>query len=58
MVRVAIIGLSAVTRDIHLPAQHASRRARVVAGCDIDPEARARAGRDGRVPESTPTRQR
>ena len=52
MVRVAIIGLGAVTRDIHLPAYaHLAGRARVVAGCDIDPEARARAGREGRVPE-------
>jgi D-apiose dehydrogenase len=52
MVRVAIIGLGAVTRDIHLPAYaHLAGRARVVAGCDIDPEARARARREGRVPE-------
>jgi predicted dehydrogenase len=42
MIRVAIIGLGAVTRNIHLPAYARLRdRTRVVAGCDVDAAARA-----------------
>src|SRR5262245_46526565 len=49
-VRVAIIGLGAVTRNIHLPAYAQLRdRVKVVAGCDVD--ARARDWAAGRLPE-------
>jgi len=50
MIRVAIIGLGAVTRNIHLPAYAQLRgQAQVVAGCDV--EARARDWAAGRLPE-------
>jgi predicted dehydrogenase len=51
MIRVAIIGLGAVTRNIHLPAYAQLRdRVKVVAGCDV--EARARDWAAGRLPET------
>ena len=50
MIRVAIIGLGAVTRNIHLPAYaRLGDRVKVVAGCDVD--ARARDWAAGRLPE-------
>lgn len=40
--RIAIIGLGAVTQDIHLPAYaQLEDELQVVAGCDVDPEARS-----------------
>src|SRR5713226_7958073 len=40
MVRVAIIGLGAVTRNIHLPAYaQMKNRVTIVGGCDVDPTA-------------------
>lgn len=42
MIRVAIIGLGAVTRNIHLPAYAQLRdQVSVVAGCDVDSTARS-----------------
>ena len=42
MLQLAIIGLGAVTRNIHLPAyRRLSDRLRVIAGCDVDPISRA-----------------
>lgn len=50
MIRVAIIGLGAVTRNIHLPAYaRLSDRVKVVAGCDVDTRARDWAA--NRLPE-------
>lgn len=44
MIRLAIIGLGAAAVNIHLPAYRRLRdRVRVVAGCDVDAGARARA---------------
>lgn len=41
MTRVAVIGLGAVTRNIHLPAYAQMRdRVTIVGGCDVDPAAR------------------
>lgn len=52
MVRLAIIGLGAVTRNIHLPAYARLKgEVRVVAGCDPDPAARAAARAEWGVPE-------
>lgn len=52
MIRVAIIGLGAVTRNIHLPAYSQLKdRVNVVAGCDPDPEARASIKKSGQVPQ-------
>lgn len=49
--RVAIIGLGAVTHNIHLPAYaRLPERVQIVAGCDPNPEARALAERSGRFP--------
>ncbi|MDQ3751254.1 MAG: Gfo/Idh/MocA family oxidoreductase, partial [Acidobacteriota bacterium] len=40
-IRVAIIGLGAVTRNIHLPAYSIlAKKIKVVGGCDTDVEAR------------------
>ncbi len=48
MRRLAVIGLGAATRNIHLPAWHRLRkRLRVVGGADPDPAARAWATRAG-----------
>ena len=48
MTRIAIIGLGAVTRNIHLPAcAQLGGRVTVVGGCDPDPAARAKAERRG-----------
>lgn len=42
MVRLAVIGLGAVTKNIHLPAYRRLKdRVTLVAGCDIDPATRA-----------------
>jgi predicted dehydrogenase len=52
MLRVAIIGLGAVTRNIHLPAYAQLREhVTVVAGCDIDEGARKSALKNRRIPE-------
>jgi predicted dehydrogenase len=46
--RVAVVGLGAVWRHVHLPAFAQLRhRVRVVAGCDSDPAAREQAQRNG-----------
>jgi len=45
MIRVALIGLGAAARHIHLPAcRQVSGRVTVVGGCDPDPGARSQAG--------------
>lgn len=41
MTRIAIIGLGAVTQNIHLPAYAQLDDVQVVAGCDVDPEVRS-----------------
>ena len=52
MMRVAIIGLGAVTHNIHLPAYAQLKdTVRVVAGCDIDSTARTAVGRTWHLPE-------
>ncbi|MDX1547659.1 MAG: Gfo/Idh/MocA family oxidoreductase [Rhodothermales bacterium] len=49
MIRIAVVGLGAVTRNIHLPAYaRLTDRVEVVGGCDVDPAARA--ALDGRLP--------
>ena len=51
MTRIAIFGLGAVTRNIHLPAYSTLKdKAQVVAGCDPDPEARKLAAGKYHVP--------
>lgn len=51
MTRIAIIGLGAVTRNIHLPAySEPGMRVAVVGGCDPDPAARASMEKSGLVP--------
>jgi predicted dehydrogenase len=55
MTRVAIVGLGAVTRNIHLPAYAQLRpRVEVVGGCDPDPAARALAQSRWQVPRVFP----
>ncbi len=50
MIRVAIIGLGAVTRNIHLPAYAQLKdKVRVVAGCDPDQDARASIQKSGQL---------
>lgn len=50
MVRLAIIGLGSVTRNLHLPAYSRLRdKVDVVAGCDVDPAARASSRRTPQV---------
>ena len=52
MIRVAIIGLGAVTRNIHLPAySQLGDQVTVVAGCDTDRTARTLALRKWHLPE-------
>lgn len=52
MIRVAIIGLGAVTRNIHLPAYSQLRdRVTVVGGCDVDSNARELASKKWKVPQ-------
>jgi predicted dehydrogenase len=52
MIRVAIIGLGAVTSNIHLPAYSQLKdRVTLVAGCDSDGKARASAQRSGCLPQ-------
>ncbi len=52
MIRVAIIGLGAVTRNIHLGAYRSlGVKVKVVAGCDIDDKARALVGKKWHIPE-------
>ncbi len=52
MKRVAIIGLGAVTQNIHLPAySRLKNRVSIVAGCDTDPEARRRARESWKLEE-------
>ena len=51
MIRIAIIGLGAVTRNIHLPAYAQLRdKVEVVAGCDVDQAARDWAQSKRRLP--------
>lgn len=51
-IRIAIIGLGAVTRNIHLPAYSKLRdRVSVVGGCDVDEKARKHFGEKRRIPE-------
>ena len=51
-IRVAIIGLGAVTRNIHLPAYSKLRdKVSVVAGCDIDSDAKTFVKRKWHLPE-------
>jgi len=52
MIRIAIIGLGAVTHNIHLPAySRLGERVTVVAGCDIDAAARAWVGKKWHLPK-------
>ena len=52
MIRVAIIGLGAAAKNIHLPAYSQLRdEVSIVAGCDIDIAARTRVERKWRIPE-------
>ncbi len=52
MIRLAILGLGAVTHNIHLPAyRQLQDKVKVVAGCDIDAKARQAATQKGTVPE-------
>jgi predicted dehydrogenase len=52
MIRVAIIGLGAVTHNIHLPAySRLKNRVSIVAGCDPNSEARRRARENWKLPE-------
>lgn len=51
MIRVAIVGLGEVARNVHLPAySHLKHLVKVVAACDPDRAARAWALGEGRVP--------
>ncbi|MGH9688097.1 MAG: Gfo/Idh/MocA family protein [Candidatus Acidiferrales bacterium] len=50
MVRVAIIGLGAVTRNIHLPAYAQINGLTVVGGCDVDGAAREFARQNWNLP--------
>ena len=51
-IRVAIIGLGAVTRNIHLPAySYLKGKVKVVAGCDVDKDARISVGKKWHLPE-------
>lgn len=51
MTRLAIIGLGAAARNIHLPAcRSLGQRVDVVAGCDPDPAARDRAAKKWKIP--------
>jgi len=51
MIRVAIVGVGEVTRNVHLPAySHLQHLVKVVACCDRDPAAREWARDKGRVP--------
>jgi predicted dehydrogenase len=51
MTRLAIIGLGAAARNIHLPAfRRLGGRVEVVAGCDPDPSARGRAAKTWKLP--------
>ncbi len=53
MVRVAIIGLGAVTRNIHLPAYtQLGDKVQIVAGCDLEEEARSLVARKWSLPET------
>ncbi|MGE0470182.1 MAG: Gfo/Idh/MocA family protein [Nitrospira sp.] len=48
MIRLAVLGLGAVTKNIHLPAyQRLKDRVVLVAGCDVDPAARAAMAKAG-----------
>src|SRR5882762_2282943 len=50
MIRVAIIGLGAVTHNIHLPAYAQLKgKVRVVGGCDPDRDARASIQKSGKL---------
>jgi predicted dehydrogenase len=52
MIHVAMIGLGAVTRNIHLPAlAQLKDRVKVVGGCDIDDAARRMAGEKWPIPQ-------
>ncbi len=52
MIRLALVGLGAVTRNIHLPAYARLRESvTVVAGCDVDRRAVALVGKKWEVPE-------
>lgn len=52
MISVAIIGLGAVTRNIHVPAYASlSDQVRVIAGCDPDPAARELARQRWHIPQ-------
>jgi D-apiose dehydrogenase len=51
MTRIAIIGLGQVTRNIHLPAYgRLGEQVQIVAGCDVDPEARTYAEKGHHLP--------
>lgn len=51
-VRVAIIGLGAVTRNIHLPAYYKLKgKVSVVSACDVDKNARESVGKKWHIPE-------
>ena len=51
-VRVAIIGLGAVTRNIHLPAySYLKDKLKVVAGCDVDMGVRMSVGKKWNLPD-------
>lgn len=50
--RVAIIGLGAVTRNIHLPAYRSlTKKIEIVGGCDVNAEARKKAGEKFKIKE-------
>jgi predicted dehydrogenase len=52
MIRLAVIGMGAVTRNIHLPAYRLlGDRVKLVGGCDVDEAARKAAGEAGYFPE-------
>jgi predicted dehydrogenase len=52
MIRLAIIGLGAVTRNIHLPAYaQLGDQVKVVAGCDVDPTVRESMKKAFSIPE-------
>ena len=52
MMRLAVIGLGAVTRNIHLPAYRQLKdRVKLVGGCDIDQAARTVVAATGTFPE-------
>jgi predicted dehydrogenase len=52
MIRLAIIGLGAVTRNIHVPAYaKLKEKVKVVAGCDIDTDVRTWAEKKWQLPE-------